>query len=122
MQPREPETDLAADVLLMLSSFALRTQFLDKAIFYGRIGVELYPEDVRLREAYAYALLLDGKTNEAADALREQTLNSRNIAFLRMKLLMQDEKPPGECRNAISTYLRWSKDHEQTDRTERASP
>ncbi|WP_147272281.1 hypothetical protein [Phyllobacterium salinisoli] len=98
--------DIVADVLLMLSSFALRTQFLEKATFYSRVGVALYPEDVRLREIYAYALLVDGKIAEAKDALESITSNSRNVAFLRMKILLQLSPPSGERQNAIKIYLR----------------
>lgn len=101
--------NLVGDVLLALASFALRTQFLNKAVFYGRIGVMLCPEDVQLREIYAYALLLEGRASDAAKILEGAASDSRNIAFLRMSVLMQEQQLSGKRDDAINAYLRWER-------------
>ncbi|WP_273795103.1 hypothetical protein [Brucella intermedia] len=99
---------VTADVLLVLSSLALRMQFLRKAICYARIGVSLFPDDIRLREIYAFALLLDGNMEEAEQVIDAVETESRNIAYLRVQTSMQIVSGSHEKRDAIRTYLRRS--------------
>lgn len=97
---------LAADILLLLSSFSIRTQFLAKAVQYGRAGVSMFPDDVRLRELYAYALYLEGRNKEAIEVIRPVTQPTPNVEFLKARLAFCDKQSASERSAAIRSYLR----------------
>lgn len=97
---------LAADVLLLLSSFSIRTQFIVKAVQYGRAGVVLFPDDLRLREIYAYALCLDGSFDEAAEIIGPVTQSTPNVEFLKLRLAFHGDRAANERSAAIRSYLK----------------
>ncbi|WP_173932905.1 hypothetical protein [Chelativorans sp. Marseille-P2723] len=97
---------ITADVLLMLTAFSLKTKFFAKAIIYGRAGVALYPEDNRFREALAYGLLLEGETEEAAAVVSTIHRQTRNLAYLKAQLAMNEGHSEPERQEALRTYLR----------------
>ncbi|MCP1846114.1 hypothetical protein ACVIHI_009107 [Bradyrhizobium sp. USDA 4524] len=97
---------LAADVLLLLSSFSLRGQFIAKAVLYGRVGVSMFPDDLRLREIYTYALYLDGRIDEAIDVIQSAQVDTPNVSFLKMRLALHASKPASERRAAVRSYLK----------------
>ena len=97
--------DITADILLMLAAFSLKTQFIAKAAIYGRVGMALFPEDYRFREVLAYALLLDGKHEEATAVIDETQQDTRNIAYLKARLLMLGNHTMAERQNALRAYL-----------------
>lgn len=101
----ESDMDIAAEILLMLTAFSLKTQFITKAVIYGRAGAALYPEDHRFREMLGYALLLDGKLQEAAAVVGEGPHDTCNLAYLKSRLLMLGDHSTAERQEALRTYL-----------------
>jgi hypothetical protein len=97
--------DLTADILLMLCSFSLRVQFIAKAVVYGRVGVSMFPQDIRLREIYAYALLLNSQADEAFAVIGNVTKVTRNIAFLNVCVALQRTKSATNRQKAVRSYL-----------------
>jgi len=97
--------DITADILLMLAAFSLRTLFIKKAIVYGQAGVAIYPEDHRFREILAYALLLDGKVDEAATVAEEAQRDTRNLAYLKARIAMLGNYSLAERQSALRAYL-----------------
>jgi len=97
--------DIAAEILLMLTAFSLKTQFVTKAIIYGRAGMALYPEDHRFREMLGYALLLDGKPQEAAEVVGETPHDTCNLAYLKSRFFMLGDYSTAERQEALRTYL-----------------
>jgi len=98
--------DITADTLAMLAAFSLKAQFVAKAATYARAGRALYPDDHRFVELLGYALLLDGKADEAAPVIGEARRETRNIAYLKASLSMLGDGPAAERQNALRAYLR----------------
>ena len=101
--------NLAADTLLLLCSLSVQMQFISKAILYGRVGVYLFPDDVRLREIYAYSLLLDGKIEEASHIVSEMSEETRNIAYLKSRIGLLEPDDISNAREQLRLYLRMEK-------------
>ncbi|MCY1740486.1 hypothetical protein [Ensifer sp. SL37] len=97
--------DPAADILFMLSSFNLRVQFVRKALLYGRAGVTLFPQDIRFSEVYACALLLDGQIDEAATVLAAGGEVTRNMSYLRARVMLQENPSLNNAQVALRAYL-----------------
>ena len=95
----------AADVLFLLATFSIRTNLLDKAEIYGRAGHHLFPDDLRLIEVYAYALLLKGDVTGAETVLQATPTATRNLAFLRARVAMLAGRPIEEQRAGLRAYL-----------------
>jgi hypothetical protein len=95
----------AADTLYLLSSFSLRTSFVQKAEIYARVGHGLFPDDIRLIEVYAYALLLQGQYEKAEELLSEAPYSTANIEYLRSKTAMILKFPKEEKSRRIRNYL-----------------
>lgn len=101
--------NLAADTLLLLCSLSVRLRFISKAVLYGRVGMYLFPDDIRLREIYAYSLLLDGKTEEALHVLSETDEKTPNIAYLKARISLQDTSNSLNARDELRLYLQMEK-------------
>ena len=97
--------NLAADTLFVLCSFSVRMHFISKAIIYGRAGIHLFPDDVRLHEIYAHALLLDGRAEEASHILSKVQEPTRNTAYLNARISLQDTNNELSAQDQLRLYL-----------------
>ncbi|MCU0909944.1 MAG: hypothetical protein MUE98_00945 [Rhodobacteraceae bacterium] len=95
----------AADVLYLLSTFSLRTRLIEKAAIYASAGYRLFPEDTRLIEMHAYALLLQRKFEEAEEVLANTTASTPNLEFLRSRAAILLGLDPEEQRLRLRRYL-----------------
>lgn len=99
---------IVSDTLYVLSALSLRGQFVEKALIYGKTGIALFPQDVRLFETYAYALLLSGQDEEAARVLNNAPDQTRNIAYLKARTALIVGAAP-KSREFVRSYLELSR-------------
>ena len=95
----------AADILFLLATFSLRTGQIGKAITYTSIGRELFPDDQRLIEAHAYALMLHEQYQDADALLATTTASTRNLEFLRSRTAILLDLPKDERQRRLRRYL-----------------
>lgn len=98
----------AADVLYLLATFSIRTNFLDKALIYAKSGYQLFSADSRMVEIYAYTLLLKGDYVTADEVLQSTTKTSRNLLFLRTRTAIVLGRPENEIQATIRAYLQFN--------------
>lgn len=95
----------AADALYLLATFSIRAQQINKALTYAMNGVVLFPNDTRLIEIYAYALLLNGQYQEAEDVLASTDISTRNAEFLRSRTANLLDMPKEQRAARLRKYL-----------------
>lgn len=95
----------AADTLFLLATFSLRTGQIDKALEYTSAGYYLFPNDIRLIEAYAYALLLQREYVEAEAVLSQTQASTSNLEFLRSRSAILLDLPAEEKRTRLRRFL-----------------
>ncbi|WP_424978257.1 hypothetical protein [Leisingera sp. S232] len=95
-----------ADTLLIFTSFSIRSGLLWKAETYGRLGLAMFPEDDRIREMYAYALLLNQKFSELSSVLGDARRPSRNFAYVKARLEMLTGSSDAARSEAVRSFLR----------------
>lgn len=95
---------VVSDTLYILSAISLRGQFVEKALIYGKAGIALFPQDVRLFETYAYALLLSGRDEEAASVLNSAPEQTRNVVYLKARTALTAGAVP-KSRDFLRSYL-----------------
>lgn len=94
-----------ADVLYLMATFSVRTAYVDKAEVYARIGYELYPNDRRIVEIYAYVLLLRQEFDEVDAVLSQQDFSTPNLEFLKSRLFMLTSRSKEDTREQLRKYL-----------------
>ncbi|MDC0659533.1 hypothetical protein N6L27_16140 [Leisingera sp. SS27] len=95
-----------ADTLLVFASFSIRSGLLWKAEAYGRLGLTLFPEDDRIREMYAQALLLNQKFSEVSGVLAGAKRPSRNLSYVRARLEMLTDGSEASRSEAVRSFLK----------------
>ncbi len=95
----------AADILYLLSTYAIKGQFVEKALIYSQSGHHLFPQDTRLLETYVFSLLLNGNYEKAEDVLKSTDIRSQNLDFLRLRLSMILKKTTEEKTRLARMYL-----------------
>jgi hypothetical protein len=103
-----PTMKKAADALCVLATFSIRTQFYEKAIRYAKCGYQLFQDDYRFVELYAFTLLLNGSYAQAEEILRKTNHRTWNIALLRCRCAILLELPRHEKQVRARAYLRYS--------------
>lgn len=98
--------NILADILLLLSSYSLRTNFVRKAVHYAKAGFDMFPDDLRLREIYAYALLMDDQVDEAERVASGNAEPSSNIAYVLARVvLLKGDATREQRKQALQKYL-----------------
>ena len=95
-----------ADTLLVFTSFSIRSGLLWKAETYGRLGLALFPEDDRIREMYAFALLLNQKFSELSSILAGAQRPSKNFAYITARLEMLTGSSEAAGSEALRNFLK----------------
>jgi hypothetical protein len=95
----------AADTLFLLATFSLRTGQIGKALHYTSAGQHLFPDDIRLTEVHAYALLLQDRHDEAEALLSATPASTPNLEFLRGRTAILLGLPKDERRTRLRRYL-----------------
>lgn len=95
----------AADTLFLLATFSIRTGQIDKAMHYAGAGCALFPADPRQIEAQAYALLLQGRFEEAEQILSMTDASTRNLEYLRSRTSIILDMPKAERQARMRRYL-----------------
>ncbi len=95
----------AADILFLLATFSLRTGQIGKAMTYTSIGRALFPDDSRLIELHAYALMLHEQYDEAEALLGSTTASTSNLEFLRSRTAILLDLPKEERQSRLRRYL-----------------
>ena len=95
-----------ADTLLLFTSFSIRSDLIWKAETYGRIGLTLFPEDDRIRDMYAYALLLNQKFSELSSVLGDAKCPSKNFAYVKARLEMLTSSNDNARSEAVRSFLK----------------
>lgn len=94
-----------ADTLLLLTCFSIRAGYLQKAEIYSEQAVRLFPDDIRILEVRAYALLLHGHYKEAEALLSATSDSSKNLEYLRVRTAILLSMSEIECGYRIRKYL-----------------
>jgi hypothetical protein len=95
----------AADTLFLLATFSLRAGQIGKALQYSGAGRQLFPDDLRLIELHAHALLLQGDHAGAEATLSETQASTPNLEFLRGRTAILLDMPKDERRARLRRYL-----------------
>jgi Flp pilus assembly protein TadD len=95
----------ASDILFLLATFSLRSGQISKAMTYARIGRELFPDDSRLIEMHAYALMLHEEYEQAEALLGSTNASTINLEFLRSRTAILLDLPKDERQRRLRRYL-----------------
>jgi hypothetical protein len=95
----------AADLLCVLTMFSIRAAFYKKAVLYAHCGYLLFPEDTRLIELYAYALVQSEDYETAEDILSRSTATSANLEYLRSRVSIMLALPSPNQTERIRKFL-----------------
>lgn len=95
----------AADTLFLLATFSIRAGQISKAMEYTTAGRLLFPDDLRLIELHAHALLLQDRYDEAEALLSATPASTRNLEFLRGRTAILLDLPKDERRARLRRYL-----------------
>ncbi|MFK4064119.1 hypothetical protein [Brucella anthropi] len=99
----------AADAMVLLLSFSIRSGFVSKAIIYARASMTLFPDEMRLRELCCYAHMLDGDLDRTSELLDGYSHETHNLAFARLSVDIQKAVSEADKIASLQAYLFYGK-------------
>lgn len=93
------------DTLYLITSYSIRSGFLQKAEKYTDVGTQMFPTDQRLLELRALVLLNLERFQEAEEIVSQVETETPNVNYIKVRTSILLNFSAEEIKNRVQKYL-----------------